>query len=199
MSSEEDGEVEPEGRSSGKAGTSKARPRSDKAVKYVELSSEEESVVATGKGKGRQTQKAAAANPPPLPPCTRCILGNQTCHPRGYKKACVSCRTARQSCSHAKLNPADVVQPDTRNPPPPPTPSATAAPYSVQNKRKREAESSKPSKVRRITFKLGRAPPKGEHRDEEAGPSKKQEVIPSKAKVESPPPEALNFCKCPHF
>src|SRR5271168_1872122 len=74
------------------------------------------------------------------------------CYPNGYRKACVGCRSAKQTCSHSKLkSPRSGLKPPKRqahpsasrvsaNLPPPPHIAVPPAPYShqvIQVKRKR--------------------------------------------------------------
>jgi hypothetical protein len=41
----------------------------------------------------------------PPPPCSRCLIRQQTCVPVGWKAACQACSKARQGCEHSKAKP----------------------------------------------------------------------------------------------
>src|SRR5271168_1248950 len=99
--------------------------------------------------KPRMTLDVAQSAPPP---CDRCRSGNIRCYPNGYRKACVGCRSSKQTCSHSKLkSPPSGSKPPKRqarqstsrvsaNLPPPPHVAVPPAPYShqvIQVKRKR--------------------------------------------------------------
>ena len=103
-----------------------------------------------------------------LDPCERCLLAKVPCHPNRYRKACVACRTSKQTCSHAKLTRSSLgLQPKKararkrasgapHNPPPPPDLNVAPAPYShqvIKVKRKRglddQGEAS-PSKILKL-------------------------------------------------
>src|SRR5271168_4749617 len=62
--------------------------------------------------KPRTTLDVAHSAPPA---CDCCQSGNIWCHPNGYHKACVGCRSAKQTCSHSKLkSPRSGLKPPNR-------------------------------------------------------------------------------------
>lgn len=143
------------------------RPRKEyKSKETVEDTDEEAeqdnpSVVQAPKKKRKTASDPVGSKE--LLPCDRCVLGKVQCHPNGYRKACVSCRTSKQTCSHSKLMSSSSGLPAPQPPPRPsavdgpPAPNAPPGPDSqqiVKVKRKRapddagEAGSSKLPKVR---------------------------------------------------
>lgn len=127
-----------------------------------------------------------------LPPCERCRGGNIRCYPNGYRKACLACRTAKQTCSHSKLkSPSSGLRPDKgrrlrtssrslHNPPPPPDLSVPPAPYSRQVvlvKRKRDLDDGEAGPSKTLKVRIPASIPVDASSTRKVSPSAKGEIL----------------------